>query len=192
VADGASLCLQCHDDPADGGKNVHPALEEGCLECHAAHSSDNPGLMLAEGTSLCLQCHDDPSAGLAVVHEALEEGCTACHDPHASRGPALLEGLSSKVKRRPSAGTATTASPRQGLEYVDIHPFQTTASAPPATTPTRPTAGTCSPDRFPVCVMIATTTFRPLRVRRARSTRRSKRGRAPTATTPTGAPPPCL
>ena len=85
-----SLCLQCHDDPADEGK-VHPIIEdEGCLACHDPHSSMNNKLLVESPDNLCLDCHDDKLEGNVVHEAATDGGCTDCHNPHSSKNDSLL------------------------------------------------------------------------------------------------------
>ena len=94
VEEGSALCLQCHDDPAEG-KVVHEAVTDGdCIDCHDPHSSDKASLLVDAVPELCLQCHDDPTEG-KVVHEAVSDGsCTDCHNPHSSdQGALLTEGI---------------------------------------------------------------------------------------------------
>ncbi len=86
----SKLCLDCHDDPAEGGKKVHPALEDGCTDCHNPHASANKKLLVKTGNPLCLDCHDDPAAQ-GTPHEAVSDGaCLDCHVPHSSKQAKLL------------------------------------------------------------------------------------------------------
>lgn len=86
-----ALCLECHDDPRRPGLKVHPALEEGCLACHAPHAGFRPGLLKGKDPrSSCLECHEDPGAGMAASHRPVTEGCASCHEPHASSSPKFL------------------------------------------------------------------------------------------------------
>jgi predicted CXXCH cytochrome family protein len=90
-AQGAKLCVDCHDDPAAGGKKVHTVVaDNGCLDCHNPHSSANPKLTVKPGAKLCADCHEVPGPDQPVRHTALDDGCSGCHDPHSSANPNLL------------------------------------------------------------------------------------------------------
>jgi predicted CXXCH cytochrome family protein len=87
AAEGAKLCMDCHDDPAAGGKKVHTVVaDSGCLDCHNPHSSPNKKLLVKPAAKLCLDCHDEFSAGgKKKVHTAVTDGsCLDCHNPHSS------------------------------------------------------------------------------------------------------------
>jgi predicted CXXCH cytochrome family protein len=96
AAEGAKLCLDCHDDPAAGGKKVHTEVaDNGCLGCHNPHSAPNKKLLLKPAAKICLDCHDEPSAGgKKKVHtEVADNGCLGCHNPHsAPRAKLLVKG----------------------------------------------------------------------------------------------------
>lgn len=96
VAQGAKLCVECHDNKADVATRAHPhdpAAEGDCLACHDAHRGTSAGKLLkAPPGQLCMSCHDDlaDQRKLPVVHRAFAEGrCADCHDPHGSANPAL-------------------------------------------------------------------------------------------------------
>src|SRR5512138_42949 len=93
AAEGAKLCLDCHDDPAAGGKKVHTVVaDSGCLDCHNPHSAPNKKLLVKPAAKLCFDCHDDPSAGgKKKVHTVIADGgCLDCHTPHSSAKANLL------------------------------------------------------------------------------------------------------
>ncbi len=93
-----ALCLDCHDDPREKGGELHPALEEGCLVCHAPHQGFTRGLLRGgTATAACLECHDDPASGFAVPHRPVAESCAACHEPHAGKNPSLLKARGSAL-----------------------------------------------------------------------------------------------
>lgn len=90
------LCYDCHDRK-DQQKQVHTAVRMGsCLACHAAHSSDYPGLTTQPREQVCLECHDTgPLLGKPVKHPPVAEGrCLDCHDPHGGKVPNNLRAES--------------------------------------------------------------------------------------------------
>lgn len=91
VEEGNALCLQCHDDPAEG-RVVHEAVSDGsCTDCHDPHSSGQDALLIEETAKLCSQCHDVPDEMSNMTHSALSDGeCTDCHDPHSAEFSRLL------------------------------------------------------------------------------------------------------
>ncbi len=99
-APGAKLCLDCHDDPAAGGKKVHTVVaDNGCIDCHNPHSSPNKKLLTRPATKLCFDCHDDPAAGgKKKVHTVVaDSGCLDCHNPHSSADKNLLTKPAAKL-----------------------------------------------------------------------------------------------
>ncbi|MDA8170362.1 MAG: hypothetical protein M0Z48_00840 [Nitrospiraceae bacterium] len=96
---GNNVCFSCHTDKADqikSSKHVHPAVEEGCINCHSPHSANYKYNLIADGTeALCLTCHTgkkDQIAAATTKHGALETGkkCLNCHDPHATNYAKML------------------------------------------------------------------------------------------------------
>ncbi|HEX5133206.1 MAG TPA: cytochrome c3 family protein [Candidatus Krumholzibacteria bacterium] len=104
-------CGSCHVDQLKAmvATNKHPALEgEDCRLCHAAHGSENKGLLVESQKSLCMGCHDvadmivhadvpagtageTRNGGAATLHPPVADGnCSACHDAHGSPLPGLL------------------------------------------------------------------------------------------------------
>jgi predicted CXXCH cytochrome family protein len=83
------LCYGCHARK-DQQKVVHTAVRQGsCLSCHAAHSSDNAGLVNEPREKICLECHEvEPLLTKAVKHAPVAEGrCLDCHDAHGGNLP---------------------------------------------------------------------------------------------------------
>jgi predicted CXXCH cytochrome family protein len=83
------LCYGCHARK-DEQKVVHTVIRQGsCLSCHAAHSSDFPGLITAPREKVCLECHEvEPLLTKAVKHAPVTEGrCLDCHDAHGGNLP---------------------------------------------------------------------------------------------------------
>ena len=83
------LCYGCHKR-MDAQKSVHTAVRQGsCLSCHAAHSSEFPGLITQPREKICLECHEvEPLLTKPVKHAPVTEGrCLDCHDPHGGNLP---------------------------------------------------------------------------------------------------------
>jgi len=87
-----TLCANCHEDYAEGGRAVivHAPVANGdCVECHAAHAGVESSLLLEKAPALCSKCHEVQLTG-AVVHRPVRDGeCLACHPAHRATGTAL-------------------------------------------------------------------------------------------------------
>lgn len=103
-------CAECHSvaDDAAQAHTPHPPAAEGCLDCHAPHSSANARLLREKLPDLCVTCHDKAALAVHVIAgmqadrghplegpadpsrkgEAFD--CASCHEPHGSSGPSLL------------------------------------------------------------------------------------------------------
>jgi predicted CXXCH cytochrome family protein len=93
TAEGAALCVVCHDDHAGDGEKpvVHPAVVEGraCLNCHSPHAGKTESLLIRENLAqTCRSCHDRAMFEKPVKHG--EQDCLTCHDPHGSTNRGLL------------------------------------------------------------------------------------------------------
>lgn len=90
-------CLDCHNEfqgpfPFEHQATVDYSTEEGgCLNCHAAHGSDLPRLLVQPldppNFALCAQCHVVPAHPLDSYHgnEWADRPCGTCHvDVHGS------------------------------------------------------------------------------------------------------------
>jgi predicted CXXCH cytochrome family protein len=79
--------------PGDGSNHA-PFAKGSCLDCHDAHGSNVPGMLVADQKSLCLKCHTKEAKGAAAarsVHGAFAAGdCTKCHSPHKAALKDLL------------------------------------------------------------------------------------------------------
>ncbi|HVT88697.1 MAG TPA: cytochrome c3 family protein [Tepidisphaeraceae bacterium] len=84
-------CTFCHSVSGTQG-HQHKVLEQGCLVCHDAHTSQTKFLLKADSVEqLCSKCHEIPLKKFA--HEPFVKGeCTLCHQPHQSENKALLRG----------------------------------------------------------------------------------------------------
>ncbi len=111
-ADGAKLCLICHDVKARAGldrpgpskrvdlskKDVHNPVENGdCQDCHVrGHGGPNRKLLQKPPPELCYGCHDRLDT-TPYVHGAVRLGdCTGCHFPHSGDNPTLLRAATIK------------------------------------------------------------------------------------------------
>ena len=95
------FCLTCHDDLTDE-KVVHPAIRNGCLDCHTnldasvrphKNSGKLPHGLDAKQPDLCLSCHGKLVANKKLRHPAIDMGCTGCHDQHSGKNPRMLKAL---------------------------------------------------------------------------------------------------
>ncbi len=104
------LCLDCHDSIQEiVGKSTvkHDALttDDKCVNCHAPHGSNEPGMLVEQEMNLCLDCHDESmetTDGQIIDmkswiennperHGPIREGnCTNCHQSHGSEHFRLL------------------------------------------------------------------------------------------------------
>ncbi len=93
TAEGAELCLDCHDEDDFPGSVRHTPFEQGeCSVCHDPHASDGPTLLQADTIGeLCAECHDEVTDEPSHLHGPVAAGeCTSCHNPHATEHPSLL------------------------------------------------------------------------------------------------------
>ncbi len=90
-AEQPELCYGCHDKTTFTKKNIHPAVDMGCTNCHNPHSSNNARLLVSNSPALCFTCHDKAAFGKKTAHPPVASGkCLACHVPHSSDEMALL------------------------------------------------------------------------------------------------------
>ena len=103
-------CAECHSVMEDAAKahTPHPPAAEGCLDCHAPHSSPNARLLREKLPDLCVTCHEKEPLAVHVI-AGMQAGrghplqgaadparkgepftCASCHEPHGSSGPSLL------------------------------------------------------------------------------------------------------
>ncbi len=125
IADSSTdLCLFCHDDVAEtaaAAEVPHLALEVGdCTDCHNAHASPRPRLLLGNPGEECTACHDEQAAGPdEVAHGVIElVGCEACHEPHGGNREKLLREAGSELCLACHDSSLTT--PRAGSETVQL------------------------------------------------------------------------
>jgi len=101
IAEANTLCADCHDifnDMLAGFANVHPPVEDSCVNCHNPHNATREKLLHAGTVELCTSCHEDigeMALHSPVTHESVTTGraCLNCHDPHASNVEMMLRAL---------------------------------------------------------------------------------------------------
>lgn len=84
------LCLQCHENPAEGMAYPHSAVEEGCTGCHSPHQGSLDKFVYQPGGKLCLMCHEDVMAGKFVHGPVRAMNCKMCHEVHGGENEAML------------------------------------------------------------------------------------------------------
>ncbi len=91
---GPALCLQCHDNPGEGKKHIHPPILEDCTNCHNPHQGSRQKFLHEPLGDLCLMCHDQIEQIINdsnYKHEPVAKGeCLNCHVPHASNFSPML------------------------------------------------------------------------------------------------------
>lgn len=101
VAPVNDLCFSCHEmfqEMLTGFSNVHPPVEDSCVDCHSPHNSTREKLLNLDTADLCGSCHDDildTAIHSPVKHDSVTQGraCLNCHDPHASNVEMMLTSL---------------------------------------------------------------------------------------------------
>lgn len=97
-AEGADLCLTCHDKLIGEAKVVHSPVDDGkCHLCHDPHQSKQKSLLIRVGRDVCLNCHRMAKMEKVKGHANMgtEAACQSCHDPHKSNLKKLLKAPAS-------------------------------------------------------------------------------------------------
>ena len=92
----ADMCINCHTEKLAMLKRPsrHPVLEGKvvCTDCHAAHGSAGPKLMLKDSVvQTCYTCHMEKRGPFLWNHLPATQDCSICHNPHGSVNPNLLK-----------------------------------------------------------------------------------------------------
>ena len=92
----ADMCMNCHTEKLALIKRPsrHPTLEGKvvCTDCHAAHGSAGPKLMLKDSVvETCYTCHMEKRGPFLWNHLPVTQDCAICHNPHGSVNPSLLK-----------------------------------------------------------------------------------------------------
>ena len=133
-ADGAAVCLSCHEAPGGRGREPAPAGRRGGVPDvpRSAHHRQRPAAGERRRRTLCTQCHDDVAEALAGEYpHTMAAECTSCHQGHRSDHPSPARRRQPLAVRRPATRTLPRAGPRSST---CLPP----ASAPTATSPTAP------------------------------------------------------
>lgn len=107
-APAEKLCRLCHADRMQdfaGRAGAHPPVKDGkCLDCHAAHASEEKGLLAIGANATCAKCHDlkaklEPFAlPNRSPHPPVMEGkCLDCHDPHGGADKSALRSAQTEL-----------------------------------------------------------------------------------------------
>ncbi len=89
------VCFSCHKEQRQLAKKPsHHPITEGkviCSDCHAAHGSAGPKLMVRDSVAdTCFSCHAEKRGPFIRKHEPAED-CTICHNPHGTAADNLLK-----------------------------------------------------------------------------------------------------
>lgn len=114
ISSERSLCISCHLETISKGKMQHAPVDDGCIQCHVPHTSENLNLLFlpypsgnyasgdADNYGLCFTCHDSEALtqqttqyatnfrngdlNLHYLHVNREKGrtCYNCHNVHGS------------------------------------------------------------------------------------------------------------
>ncbi len=83
--DREGLCAGCHQELNNQLPYVHgPVAINACQDCHHAHASAYPSILLDEAEVLCQQCH--ALAGLITCEISGAEEAQPCLECHAAHG----------------------------------------------------------------------------------------------------------
>jgi DmsE family decaheme c-type cytochrome len=92
----SEVCFACHKTQRAQIHliSTHPILvgKVACSDCHNAHGSTAPKLMVKDTTNeTCYTCHAEKRGPFLWEHSSVVDDCTNCHTPHGSTKPALLK-----------------------------------------------------------------------------------------------------
>lgn len=90
------VCMNCHTEKRAqiNRPSRHPILEGKvvCTDCHAAHGSAGPKLMVKDSVvQTCYTCHMEKRGPFLWSHLPATQDCSICHNPHGSTVPNLLK-----------------------------------------------------------------------------------------------------
>lgn len=64
----------------------------GCSDCHNAHGSSGPKLMVRDSVNAtCYTCHMEKRGPFVHNHEPVSEDCGNCHNPHGTTAENMLK-----------------------------------------------------------------------------------------------------
>jgi DmsE family decaheme c-type cytochrome len=95
----SEVCFTCHKSERAQTHRVstHPlaAGKMACTDCHNAHGSTGPALMVKGAVNeTCATCHAEKRGPFLWEHAPVTEACTTCHTPHGSNITPLLKARS--------------------------------------------------------------------------------------------------
>ena len=90
------VCYTCHKTERAQHQRIstHPvaAGKMTCSDCHAAHGSTGPKLMIKNSVSeTCFTCHAEKRGPFLWEHASAVDNCSNCHTPHGSTNTPLLK-----------------------------------------------------------------------------------------------------
>lgn len=90
------VCFTCHQAQRSEIHlfSTHPILvgKTACSECHNAHGSTGPKLLVKNSTNeTCYTCHAEKRGPFLWEHSPVFDDCANCHTPHGSNNPPLLK-----------------------------------------------------------------------------------------------------
>jgi DmsE family decaheme c-type cytochrome len=90
------VCETCHKTQRAEMRRIstHPvaAGEMGCSDCHNAHGSTGPALLVKNSLNeTCYMCHADKRGPFLWEHSPVADNCGNCHSPHGSTNMAMLK-----------------------------------------------------------------------------------------------------
>lgn len=89
-------CFSCHQTQRAQihRMSAHPVKDGnmGCSECHNAHGSTGPKLLVKNSVNeTCFTCHAEKRGPFLWEHAPASDNCSTCHTPHGSNNEALLK-----------------------------------------------------------------------------------------------------
>ncbi len=90
------VCFTCHRTQRSETHlfSTHPILagKTACSECHNAHGSSGPKMLIKNSTNeTCYTCHAEKRGPFLWEHSPVFDDCANCHTPHGSNNPPLLK-----------------------------------------------------------------------------------------------------
>lgn len=90
------VCFTCHKTQRSEIHlfSTHPILagKTACSECHNAHGSTGPKLLVKNSTNeTCYTCHAEKRGPFLWEHSPVFDDCANCHTPHGSNNQPLLK-----------------------------------------------------------------------------------------------------
>ena len=92
----SDVCFTCHKEQrAQINRPSHHPIPEGkmgCSDCHNAHGSAGPKLLVRDSVNAtCYTCHMEKRGPFVHNHEPVSEDCGNCHNPHGTTAENMLK-----------------------------------------------------------------------------------------------------